>query len=112
MAEEKYVKKLRFSDGRVYYYYDVTAARAADLENYLALSGGHVTGDVAIDGILAAGNLRVVSIDDRDTAVTNVLTQDVATGDIQRRSADELLSDIGGYSISYDGGVLAFKPGK
>ena len=112
MADEKYVKKLRFSDGRVYYYYDVTAARAADLENYLALSGGHVTGDVTIDGILAAENLRVASIDDRDLAVTNVLTQDVDTGNIQKRSADDLLSDIGGYSVSFDDGVLSFKQGK
>lgn len=114
MADEKYVKKLRFSDGRVYYYYDVTAARAADLENYLALSGGHITGDLTIDGILSTDNLRVVAIDDREIPVTNVLTQDMETGAIQRRGADDLLSDIGGCSYTYDSesGTLALKNGR
>ena len=73
-----------------------------------------MTGDVTVDAILTAKHLHVVSINDRDIAVSNVLTQDVATGEIQKRDANELLSDIGGCSFSFDDnqGILALKNGK
>lgn len=99
---DKYIKKLRLSDGSVYYLYDATAARVEDLANKLAISGGTVTGDLAVDAMLTARGLKVLTIDDREVPVTNVLTQDVATGQIQKRGADELLSDIGGCSFTYD----------
>ena len=108
------IKKIVLSDGSTHYLYDVTAARATDLENYLSLSGGTVTGDTTIDAMLIANNLRVVSIDDRDIAVTNVLTWDSEDGEVQRRNADNLLEDIGGisYSVNENDGILSFKIGK
>lgn len=108
------IKKIILSDGSVHYLYDVTAARATDLDNYLRLSGGTLTGDTAIDALLTANNLKVIQVDDRDLAVDNVLTWDSSDGDIQKRSADNLLEDIGGisYSVNEDTGVLSFKIGK
>lgn len=113
MAEQKRIRKLRLSDGTVYYLYDMDAARSSDLERYLTLSGGTITGNLTIDGVLSASSLKVVELDERQIPVTNVLTQDVATGEIQRRSADDLLSDIGGCSFDISGdGVLVLKTGK
>ena len=112
MAEQKRIRKLRLSDGSVYYLYDMDAARSSDLERYLALSGGTITGDLTIDGILSASNIRVVTLDERQIPATNVLTQDVATGAIQRRSTDELLNDIGGcsFDILNDGVLVLNNP--
>jgi len=113
MAEEKYIKKIQLSNGQVYYIYDVNAARASELDNYLLKSGGTMTGDLTIDAALQANSLKVVSVDDRKIAVTNVLTQNT-DGAIQKRDADNLLEDIGGISYSMDEstGLLSFKFGR
>lgn len=111
--EKKRIKKLKLGDGSIYYLYDMDAARGADLENYLELSGGTITGDVNVDAVLKAKQLTVTQLDDRNLAVTNVLTQGV-NGAIEKRAADKLLEDIGGISYSMDDstGVLSFKYGK
>lgn len=111
MADKKYIKTLRMSDGSRYYFYDVSAARAAELEDYVSKSGGTMTGDLTVDAMLTANGLTVVAIDEREIAIENVLTQ-AADGSVQKRSADEVLYDIGGYSVAYGDGVLSFKRGK
>jgi len=113
MANENRVRKLKLSDGSVYYFYDADAARASDLDNYLLKTGGTITGNTTVDAILTAKNLKVTAIDDRALAITNVLTQNT-DGSIQKRSADNVLEDIGGisYSVNTSTGTLAFKYGK
>ena len=111
--QKKFIKKIELSDGTIRYIYDMDAARASDLDNYLEKSGGTVTGNLTIDQFLTTSGLKVTSIDGRNTAASNVLTQDT-DGTIQKRSTDDLLSDIGGCSYSIDSvtGNLTFQVGK
>lgn len=110
---EKYIKKIKLSDGSTYFIYDADAPRKADLDNYLPLSGGTITGNLKVDEMIQAGSLKVDSIEYQSTSTDNVLIQS-ADGTIMRRSADNLLADIGGFSCSVDSssGTLAFKLGK
>ena len=113
MADVKYIKKIRLTDGSTYYLYDAGAPRVEDLENYLPLSGGTITGNLDVDRKITAGELAVDSIEWLNDAAPNVLVQK-ADGTIAKRSADELLADIGGcsYSMNSTTGVLSFKTGK
>lgn len=113
MANVQYIKKIRLSDGATYYIYDAGAPRVEDLENYLPISGGTITGNLEVDQKLTAGELAVESIEWLSTAADNVLVQK-ADGSIVKRSANNLLADIGGCSYSMDDstGVLSFKLGK
>ena len=110
---EKYIKKIKLSDGSTYFIYDANAPRKADLDNYLPLSGGTITGNLTVDQLIHAGSLQVDSIEYQSTSTDNVLIQS-ADGTIKKRSADNLLEDIGGFSCSVDSssGTLAFKLGK
>lgn len=110
---EKYIKKIKLTDGSTYFVYDADAPRKADLENYLPLSGGTITGNLEVDELIHAGKLQVDTIEYQSTSTDNVLIQ-ASDGTIKKRSADDLLADIGGYSCSYDStsGAIAFKLGK
>lgn len=110
---EKYIKKIRLTDGSVFYLYDVNAPRISDLSNYLPLTGGEITGNLKVDQKIMAGELQVESIEYQSTSADHVLIQ-ASDGTIKKRSANELLSDIGGCSYSIDSakGVLSFKIGK
>ena len=113
MAETKYIKKIKLDNGDVYYLYDTGAPRASDLNNYLPLTGGTITGNLSVDQKITAGTLKVVSIEFITETPTNVLVQD-ANGNIKKRSTDDLLNDIGGISYSMDDstGTLSLKFGK
>lgn len=114
MAEtEKYIKKIKFTDGSVYYVYDVNAPRISDLNSYLPKTGGTITGDLTVDGLIQAGTLKVESIEYQSTSTDNVLIQ-AADGTIKKRSTDNLLADIGGCSYSMDSatGTLSLKIGR
>lgn len=114
MADEKFIKKIKLTDGSVYYLYDVNAPRKSDLGNYLPLTGGTITGNLKVDQQIEAGTLKVDTIEYHSTSATdNVLIQ-AADGTIKKRSADKLLEDIGGCSYSMDTttGTLSFKIGK
>lgn len=110
---EKFIKKIKLTDGSVYYLYDANAPRISDLENYLPLTGGTVTGNLKVDEQIHAGTLKVDTITYQSTTTDNVLIQ-AADGTIKKRSADNLLEDIGGCSYSMNGttGTLSFKIGK
>ena len=113
MPNEKYIKKIKLSDGSVYYVYDINAPRKTDLDNYLPKTGGTITGNLTVDQKLAAGSLQIESIEFQSTTTDNVLIQS-ADGTIKKRSADKLLEDIGGCSYTMDdsSGVISFKIGK
>jgi len=113
MAGEKYIKKIILTNNDVYYVYDVGAPRKSDLNDYLPLTGGTITGNLTIDEQLYAGTLKVKTIEYQDIATDNVLIQS-ADGTVKKRSVDKLLEDIGGCSYSMDtsSGVLSFKIGK
>lgn len=110
---DKYIKKIKLNDGTSYYVYDVGAPRTSDLNNYLPLTGGTITGNLTVDQQLMAGSLKVTSIEYQSTTTDNVLIQS-ADGTIKKRSVDNLLEDIGGcsYAISSSTGTLSFKVGK
>lgn len=113
MADEKYIKKIKLDDGSVYYVCDVNAPRISDLDNYLPIAGGTITGNLTVDQKIQAGSLKVVSIEYQSTTTDNVLIQ-AADGTIKKRSTDNLLEDIGGCSYSMDAatGTLSLKIGR
>lgn len=110
---EKYIKKVKLTNGSTYYLYDAGAPRKADLDNYLPLSGGTITGVLEVDELIRAGKLSVDTIEYQNTATDNVLIQ-AADGTIKKRSTDDLLADIGGFSCSVDSesGILSLQLGK
>lgn len=111
--DEKYIKKITLTDGSVYYLFDAGAPRKADLDNYLPLDGGTITGNLQVDELIRANKLQVDTIEYQSTITDNVLIQS-ADGTIKKRSTDNLLADIGGFSCSMDSetGTLSFKLGK
>ena len=110
---EKYIKKIKLTDGSTYYLYDAGAPRKDDLNNYLPLSGGTITGNLEVDKKLRAGTLAVDTIEYQSTSTDNVLIQ-AADGTIMKRSTDNLLADIGGFSCSMNNetGTLSLQLGK
>lgn len=110
---EQYIKKIKLNNGSTYYLYDAGAPRKADLDNYLPIGGGTITGNLQVDQQIIAGTLKVTSIEYQNTATDNVLIQ-AADGTIKKRSADDLLADIGGCSCSMDKstGTLSIQLGK
>lgn len=115
--DKKYIKKIKLSDAngneQIRYVYDCGAPRQEELNNYLPLTGGTVTGNLTIDQQLQAGTLKIISIEYQSDATDNVLIQK-ADGTIMKRSTENLLEDIGGCSYSMDDstGTLSFKIGK
>ena len=111
--DEKFIKKIKLTDGSTYFIYDAGAPRKADLNNYLPLSGGTITGNLEVDKLIHAGKLQIDTIEYQSTSTDNVLIQ-AADGTIKKRSTDNLLADIGGFSCSMDSesGTLSFKLGK
>jgi len=106
LAEVKYISKVQLSDGSVYLIKD---------SNALKTSGGKITGDLEVDGKIKTNKLYIVSITTMLDTPTNVLVQDDSTGEIQKRSTDNLLQDIGGYSCKESDladGILTLKLGK
>lgn len=111
--DEKYIKKIKLTDGSTYFIFDAGAPRKADLDNYLPTSGGTITGNLQVDELIRVGSLQVESIEYQSTSTDNVLIQ-AADGTIKKRSTDTLLADIGGFSCSMDNesGTLSFQLGK
>ena len=54
-----YIKKVQLSNGEVYHIYDATAARITDLDNYLPLDGGTITGNLEVDQKIITNNLQL-----------------------------------------------------
>ena len=111
---KKYIKKITLDDSSTYYVYDVEAPRITDLNNYLPLDGGEITGNLRVDQQLRAGTLKVDTIQFiQSDNYDNILIQN-ADGTIMKRSKDNLLGDIGGCSFRMDdaSGVWSFQQGK
>lgn len=103
----KYIAKIKLSDNSVYYIKDLNA---------LHLSGGTLTGDLEVDAKLKAHDLYILETEylTETQTPTNVLVLDEETGQVKKRSTDNLLKDIGGtsYSIDEASGTLSLKLGK
>lgn len=110
---EKFIKKIKLTDGSTYFLYDANAPRKEDLNNYLPLSGGTITGNLEVDELIVSGKLQVDTIEYQSTETDNVLIQ-ASDGTIKKRSADKLLEDIGGFSCAFDSesGALSLKLGR
>ena len=110
-----YVKKIQLSNGEVYHIYDAGAARITDLENYLPLDGGEITGNLQVDYEIKTNKLTILSLEyvEEEHEITNVLVED-ENGEIKKRSIDLLLKDIGGtsYTVNESNGTLILKRGK
>lgn len=90
------ITKVKLSNGQIYSFFDEGAIRLNE-------NGILITGNTVIDSIILDGKLSIKEIDDVDVSeFKNVLTQNETTGEIQKRSIDNLLEDIGGCSYSYD----------
>lgn len=103
------LKRVKLSDGSVYSIFDEGALR-------LNADGKLITGNSVVDKMILDGTLYVLEIEEvaAATPISNVLIQDATTGEIKKRSTDQLLEDIGGISYSMDSatGTLAFKFGR
>lgn len=126
----KYIKRIQLSDGTVRELYDLGAARAEDLGNYLPLSGGSLAGDlkvgddivlVAETGSLTGKKVTVTSITIEEKKPEYIIVSsdsEDGSNELKKRSVDQILEDIGGVSCTATGdqgdddGVLVFKVGK
>lgn len=101
------IKKIKLSDGTVCSIFDNGALR-------LNQNGVLVTGDSVVDNMIINGYVTIAEIDDvpLSQAIGNVLVQDENTGAIKKRSVDNLLKDIGGYSANVSGNTLVLHLGK
>lgn len=106
---DKRIKKIRLSNNETYAIFDEGALRL-DSSNRL------ITGNTIVDKLILEGNLFITEIDDVPVSqsISNVLVQDTTTGEIKKRSTDQLLEDIGGISYNMDdtNGILSLKFGR
>ena len=122
MADNKqYISKIKVGN-QIYWVKDADAR--SDIQNYLPLTGGEVSGDITItdpnsgdekivistDGSITAQNLILEDIQEITTPIPNVLTLDDDT--IKYHSTDNFLEEIGGYSAKAEQGLLTLKLGK
>ena len=112
MADKLYIKKIMLSDGNIYYLCDAEAAREADLQNYLPLEGGTISGNLTVDQMIITQGLTITGFEYITEPPENVLVEQ--GGQIKKRSTEYLLEDIGGssYNVDQSVGVLSFKIGK
>ena len=122
MPDKKYVSKVKVGN-QIYWVKDIDAR--SDMENYLPLAGGEVSGDItlkdpdsgdtkvtiSVDGSITAQNLVLEDIQEKTTTIPNVLTLD-DDDKIKYHSTDNFLAEIGGYSAKAEPGLLTLKLGK
>lgn len=102
------IRQIKLSDGQIYTIFDPVAL-------HLDSSGRILCGNTIVDQAILAGSLSILTIDDVpvEDQITNVLTQDTLTGEIQKRSTNYLLEDIGGYSCKMEANnTLSLQLGK
>lgn len=122
MPNNNYISKIKVGN-QIYWVKDIEAR--TEMENYLPLTGGEVSGDITIidptsgdtnvvisnNGSITAKNLILEDIQEKTTTIPNVLTLD--TDDtIKYHSTDNFLAEIGGYSAKAEPGLLTLKLGK
>ena len=104
----RHIKRIKLKNGSVYSIFDNDALRLNE-------QGILVTGNGVVDRVILAGNL-IISIDDipAEEVIGSILVTDPVTGEIKKRSKDDLLKDIGGTSYKVDSqrGILSLKIGK
>jgi hypothetical protein len=125
MADKKYLSKVKVGD-QIYWVKDTEARdEVASIKNdYLPLTGGDLSGDVAFkdandntnviistDGSITAKTLILEDIQEKTTTIPNVLTLD-NDDTIKYHSTDNFLAEIGGYSAKAEQGLLTLKLGK
>ena len=103
------VKRIKLSDGTVCTIFDTGALR-------LNSDGILVTDNEIVNKMIINRGLRITTIDDVpvEQVINNVLVQDTTTNEIKKRTTNQLLSDIGGFSCSVDNdnATIIFKQGK
>ena len=101
------IKKIKLSDGSIYSIFDEGALRLN--ENHILITGNSV-----VDTVIINGGLSIAEIDDVpiEQAIDNVLVQDITTGQIMKRSTDQLLADIGGVACTVQEKVFVVQTGK
>ena len=108
MATTK-IKRIKLSDGTICNIFDTGALRLNE-------NGILVTDNEIVNQMIINRGLCITTIDDVpvDQLIHNVLVQDTTTNEIKKRTANQLLSDIGGFSCSVDNdsATIIFKQGK
>ena len=103
------IKRIKLSDGTICNIFDTGALRLN--ENGILVTDNEIVNQMIIDG-----GLSITSVDDVpiDQVINNVLVQDTTTNEIKKRTTNQLLSDIGGFSCSVDNNseTIIFKQGK
>ena len=108
MATTK-IKRIKLSDGTVCNIFDTGALRLNE-------NGILVTDNDIVNQMIINRGLHITTIDDIpvEQVINNVLVQDTRTNEIKKRTTDQLLSDIGGFSCSVnnESATIIFKQGK
>lgn len=122
MPDKNYISKIKVGN-QIYWVKDSDAR--SEMDNYLPLTGGEVSGDITLidpnsgdekviisnDGSITAQNLILEDIQEITTTISNVLTLD-NDDKIKYHSTDNFLAEIGGYSAKAEPGLLTLKLGK
>lgn len=110
MPDTKYIRKVTLPDGTTYIIKDAGAPRIEDLDDYLPLTGGTLTGDLTVETNVEVDTLTIDSITSESNTPDNVLISD-ANGTIKKRAFSDLVSDIDPMSCSMDEttGILTFQ---
>lgn len=109
MPETQYIKKVTLPDGSSYMIKDAGAPRTEDLDDYLPLTGGTLTGDLTVETDVEVNTLTIDSITSESNTPDNVLISD-ANGAVKKRALSSLKGDIDAFSVSMDSstGILSF----
>lgn len=104
---EKKITKVELSNHQIYSCFD------ADSIHYDKASGKILVGNTIIDNVIINNDLFILKIDDIPVEqISHYVVQDSLTEEIGRINKNDVLENIGGYSLKVDNEVLKIRLGK
>ncbi len=104
---EKKITKVELSNGKIYSCFDANSI------HYDKVSKKILVGNTIIDNVIINDNLFILKIDDIPIEqISHYVVQDSLTEEIGRINKNDVLENIGGYSLKVDNEILKIRLGK